>query len=63
MVIKIDKEAEKVLTEILDVYAKATGLRGIQTVNQVMSSVSLIKEISPEDDSKKINPKDLKPAK
>jgi len=42
MVIKIDKDAEKLLTEIVDGYTKYTGLRGIANVNALMQNVKII---------------------
>lgn len=45
MVIQIDKEAEKVLMELLDGYTKFAGVRGVQTVNTVMRSIKLLPEV------------------
>lgn len=42
MIIRIDKDAEKLLTEITDGYLKYTGIRGMQNVTTLMQSVKLI---------------------
>jgi RNA polymerase-interacting CarD/CdnL/TRCF family regulator len=43
----------------LDVYAKATGLRGVQNVNRVMSCVSLLKEKEEENTKEKEKEKEV----
>lgn len=39
MIITIDKEAEKLLTELIDGYLKYTGLAGMKNVNILMQSL------------------------
>ncbi len=47
MVIKIDKEAEKLLIEIVDGYTKYVGFRGINNVNALMRGVQLLPVVPP----------------
>lgn len=44
MLIQIDKDAEKLLTEVTDGYLKYVGIRGMQNVTTLMQSVKLIDE-------------------
>ena len=59
MVIKIDKEAEKLLTEIVDGYTKFVGLRGVNNVNVLMRSMQLLKEenVGTDEMPNKLDPK------
>jgi len=54
MVIKIDKDAEKILIEIIDGYTKYVGLKGVNNVNAIMRGVKMIPESEVESPMKKI---------
>lgn len=47
MIIQIDKEAEKLLTEIVDGYTKHVGLRGIGNVNVLMQNLKIVEAPTP----------------
>ena len=42
MKFKVDAEASKILTQLVDVYLKSTGLGGLQLANQISQSVTLL---------------------
>ncbi|MCP4255533.1 MAG: hypothetical protein GY775_19430 [Candidatus Scalindua sp.] len=51
MVIKVDKEGSKALTQIVDLALKAGGLQALQLVNTITAGVQELTEI-PEIDEK-----------
>jgi len=44
MIIKVDVEAEQLLSGIIDVYVKTVGLKGIQVVNKISTHIERIEE-------------------
>jgi hypothetical protein len=46
MIIKADKEGIKIITELVDIYLKSTGLNGLRNAQLISASIS---EITPGD--------------